>query len=443
MWVELNEDAKNKDQSRSEKSEERSDQFPGLEGTNLPSNLEVIRVLGTGSMAHVFLARDKALKRLVAVKVLQKELAVDPVNRKRFIREAQAAARISHPCVTAVYTVGVLSNDIPYIEMEYIESTNLADLLRSQGRLDASVTRKLLQQLSSALAAAHDNRIIHRDVKPANVLIESDTRRVFLTDFGVAGILESGSEAVTRLTRDGERFGDPAYMSPEQLRGDVLTVQTDIYGLGILGYEMLTLRGPFDNSEVTDLAKAHLRRPPLDLHEQHPQIPIDLSDVLKRCLSKKPEHRPRAKDLAELFEDADSVGATTGAAPDAALLPQNAFASFLHELEKRRVYRAAVAYAAITFVFLQVADLILPGLGAPDWLFKFCVVASLSGFPVAVVLAWIFDIRQGRLMRTDETTGSFARRASRLQRMIFQVLGLGLSVAIAVAIAWWLLAPNK
>ena len=296
MWVELNEDAKNKDQSRSEKSEERSDQFPGLEGTNLPSNLEVIRVLGTGSMAHVFLARDKALKRLVAVKVLQKELAVDPVNRKRFIREAQAAARISHPCVTAVYTVGVLSNDIPYIEMEYIESTNLADLLRSQGRLDASVTRKLLQQLSSALAAAHDNRIIHRDVKPANVLIESDTRRVFLTDFGVAGILETGSETATRLTRDGERFGDPAYMSPEQLRGDALTVQTDIYGLGILGYEMLTLHGPFGDSEITNLTAAHLRRPPLDLHLLDPEIPIDLSDTLKRCVSKKPEHRPRAQD---------------------------------------------------------------------------------------------------------------------------------------------------
>ena len=105
------------------------------------------------------------------------------------------------------------------------------------------------------------------------------------------------------------------------------------------------------------------------------------------------------------------------------------------------MYRAAAAYAAITFIFLQVADLVLPGLGAPEWVFKFCVVAFLAGFPIAVALAWIFDIRQGRLMRTDEMSGSFARRASPLQRVILQVLGLGLSVAIAAAMAWWLLAP--
>lgn len=394
-------------------------------------------------MASVYLARNTALKRLVAVKVLQKKLTVDPIGRKRFVREAQAAARISHPCVTSVYTVGALSNDVPYIEMEYIEGTNLAEMLRSQGRLGFSVTRKLLAQLSSALAAAHDNGIIHRDIKPSNVLIETDSRRVFLTDFGVAGILETGSEAVTRLTREGERFGDPTYMSPEQLRGDALTVQTDIYSLGILGYEVLTLRGPFDNSVVTDLARAHLRRPPLDLHKLYPEIPIDLSDALKRCLSKKPEHRPRAKDLADLFESDDSVGPKTNSAPNVDTALQNAFVSFLHELEKRRVYRAAAAYAAITFVFLQVADLVLPGLSAPEWVFRSCVVVSLAGFPVAVALAWIFDIRQGRLTRTDDMSGSFAGRASPLQRAILQVLGLGLSVGIAAAMAWWLLTPEK
>ena len=432
----MNKDAGNQDQSRSQTSRESSDQFLELEGVSLPPNLEFIRMLGKGSMAHVFLARDNALKRLVAVKVLQKKLAVDPIGRKRFVREAQAAARISHPCVISVYAVGALSNDVPYIETEYIEGNNLADMLRSQGRLDVLVTRKLLLQLSSALAAAHDNRIIHRDVKPANVLIETYSQRVFLADFGVAGILETGSEAVTRLTREGERFGDPTYMSPEQLRGEVLTVQTDVYSLGILGYEMLTLHGPFGNSEVTDVTGAHLRRPPLDLHVLHPEIPINLSDALKRCLSKKPEHRPRAKDLADLFEGVDSDSPKSGEAP-------NVVVSFLHELEKRRVYRAAAAYGAITFILLQVADLVLPGLDAPEWVFKFCVVASLSGFPIAVALAWIFDIRQGRFMRTDNMTGSFARRTSPLQRLILQVLGLGLSVAIAAAIAWWLLVPEK
>jgi hypothetical protein len=106
------------------------------------------------------------------------------------------------------------------------------------------------------------------------------------------------------------------------------------------------------------------------------------------------------------------------------------------------VYRAAAAYAAVTFILLQVADLILPGLGAPDWVFRSGVVASLAGFPVAVVLAWIFDIRQGRLMRTDDMTTSFAQRASPWQRTIMQILGLALSIVVAGAIAWWLLAPR-
>ena len=435
----MNEDTENPNPARPETLGEGIGQ---LDGSNLPANLEAIRMLGKGSMASVYLARNTALKRLVAVKVLHKKLAIDAVNCKRFAREAQAAARISHPNVTSVYNVGVLSNDVPYIEMEYIDGTNLAERLRSNGQLDVEMTRKLLAQLASALAAAHNNRIIHRDVKPANVLVEADARRVFLTDFGVAGILETGSEAVTQLTREGERFGDPTYMSPEQLRGEVLTVQTDIYSLGILGYEMLTLHGPFGNLEVTSMTGAHLRRPPITLHDVHEEIPIDLSDALKRCVSKKPEHRPTAKYLADLFGRVDHGGSKMEAPPDADTASQNAFISFLHELEKRRVYRAAAAYAVITFVFLQVADLVLPGLDAPEWVFRFCVVASLAGFPIAVTFAWIYDIRHGRLMRTDDMTGSFAGRASLLQRIIFQILGLGLSVVVAAAIAWWLLAPE-
>jgi len=432
----LNDDIEEQAESPSGRSQDRSGQFRNLIGADLPTNLKLVRILGQSSMARVFLARDTLLKRLVAVKILLENLSADPTSRKRFIREAQAAARISHPCVTPVYTVGTLGNDVPYIEMQYIESNNLAEILQSHGRFDVRATRKLLAQLAMALAAAHDSRVIHRDVKPANVLVEHDSGRVFLTDFGVAGILESGGEEVTRLTREGERLGDPTYMSPEQLRADVLTPQSDIYSLGLLGYELLTLHGPFGDADITDVAAAHIRRVPIDLHEVYPDIPADLSDVLKRCLSKKPEHRPRAKELADLFEGINS-DAESAEAPS-----QSAFISFLHELEKRRVYRAAAAYAAVTFILLQVADLILPGLGAPDWVFRFCVVASLAGFPVAVVLAWIFDIRQGRLMRTDDLTTSFAQKASPLQRVMLQILGLALSVAVAAAIAWWLLAPE-
>ena len=437
----LNKDAEEQDQARPRSSEDNSGQFRELEGTDLPSNLDVIRMLGRGSIACVYLARDTALKRLIAVKVLHKKLAVDPIGRKRFVREAQSAARISHPCITTVYSVGESTNGVPYIAMEYIDSNNLAEVLRSRGRLDVLEARKLLAQLSSALAAAHDNRIIHRNVKPANVLIQHDSQRVFLTDFGVAGILETGSETVTRLTKEGERFGDPTYMSPEQLRGEVLTAQTDIYSLGIIGYEVLTLHGPFDNSEVTDLTGAHLRRPPPDLHVMHPDVPIDLSDALKRCLSKKPEHRPRAKDLVGLFEPDNTANTNIDTALGVAGASQSALVGFLNEAKKRRVYRAAVAYAAITFVVLQVADLVLPPFDAPEWVFRLLVVTSLTGFPVAVVLAWVFDLRQGRLLRTDDTSGSFSSRTSRTQRLVLQALGLTLCIVLAAVTAWWLLAP--
>jgi len=296
--------------------------------------------------------------------------------------------------------------------------------------------KQLLSQVAAALAAAHECRVIHRDVKPANVLIEPDKGRAFLTDFGVAAILESGNETVTRLTREGERFGDPTYMSPEQLRGETLTPKTDIYSLGLLGYEMLTLQGPFIDAEITDVAAAHIRHPPVDLHARHPEIPADLSDILKRCLSKKPEHRPGARALADAL--AGSAPANSSAVSEATV---GVFASFLKELQKRRVYRAAIAYVAAVYVALQVADLILPALTATSLLYRLIVVASLAGFPVIVALAWVFDLDKGRLSRTDDTSASFTSKGSRMKLVAMRIVGLSLSAVLSAATAWWLLKP--
>ncbi len=423
----------------SERSDDQSDPFFQVTGAELPPGYSFIRTLGQGQMAHVFLVRNTALKRLAAVKVLRSELAADKIGRKRFIREAQAAASIHHPSVTAVFTVGTLSNQNPFIEMQYVDGSNLAEVLRANGRFDVPTARKLLAQLAGALAAAHECRVIHRDVEPANVLIEPENDHAFLTDFGIAAILESGSEAVTRLTREGDRLGDPTYMSPEQLRGEVLTPKSDVYSLGLLGYEMLTLHGPFVDAEVTDIAAAQIRRAPVELHARHPEIPSDISDTLQRCLSKKPEHRPHAKALADMLAvpESISIGATASVDDEAT----SALSSFLRELQKRKVYRTAVTYAAIVFVILQVADLILPPLTAPGWIYRLIVVASLAGFPIILALAWVFDIRQGRILRADEVPESSPSRASRVQRLLMQIAGLALSIAISAATAWWLLAP--
>jgi serine/threonine-protein kinase len=414
----------------------QADKFREVTGAELPAAYAYIRELGRGSMASVFLVRNTALKRLVAVKVMRTNLASDEIARKRFIREAQAAARISHPSVTSVYTVGSLSNDDPFIEMQYIDGSNLAEVLQGQGRFDVDVARNFLVQLSGALAAAHECGVIHRDVEPANVLIESGSGRAFLTDFGVAGILESGSETVTRLTREGDRLSNPTYMSPEQLRGEALTPQSDVYGIGILGYEMLAAHGPFGNAEISDVAGAHIRRAPIDLHEAYPNIPREFADTLKRCLSKKPENRPRAKVLSEMLERSESFAAEGTDSSSSDVL-----SGFLHELQKRKVYRATATYAVAAFAILQVADLILPSLSVPDRVYRWMVVASLTGFPVAVALAWCFDLRDGRLIFTEESEIPMEDRRFPRGRLVLQVLGLSLSVAISGALAWWLLSP--
>lgn len=414
-----------------------NDPFENVTGASLPDEYSLVRKIGEGSMSHVFLVRNTLLKRLAALKVLRKEFAEDSISCKRFVREAQAAARITNECVASVYRVGSLDNGLPFIELQYVEGRNLAEVLKARGRFDVAATVGILSQLASALAAAHETRVIHRDVEPTNVLVESDGKNVVLTDFGIAGILESGSEVVTKLTRVDDSLGHPAYMSPEQLRGESMTPQSDIYGLGLIGYEMLTLQGPFAGSETGNVASAHIRKPPMDLHQAYPEVPAGLSDVLKRCLSKRPENRPTATDLVDFFSGASR---TRHPDEDDRSLPlPGALAGFLAELQTRKVYRAAVAYAAVVFVLLQVADLMFEPLDIPYWVYRAVVVVSLAAFPVVMALAWVFDWQGGRLMRTDEQDDAFSSKASHRQRLVLQLLGLTLSIVVSVAITWWLL----
>ena len=394
---------------------------------DLPPSLEFIRVLGHGSMATVILVRDTALRRLAAVKFLRKELSADAVCRRRFEREAQTAAGLSHESITTIYSVGRSRSDEPYIVMEFIDGNDLADTL------SAHESVAILVQIASALAAAHENNIVHRDVKPANVLIESRTKRAKLTDFGLAAILETAAEAITRLTRADERLGDPRYMSPEQLRGETLTGQSDVYGLGIIGYELLTGKGPFDDPEIRNIASAHLRRPPPQLNRIRASVPQAISDTLSRCLAKNPAHRPRAQALPKLLQRQDAM-----ATVDTETGP---VAEFLRELQQRKVYRAALAYAAAAFLVLQVADLVLPALTQSNVPYQLIVIACLGGFPVVMALSWIFDLRQGRIVRAaSDRASSPARSATPLQRQALKFTGLGISIALASAIALWLLS---
>lgn len=274
--------------------------------------LAVIRSLGDGTMGRVFLAREPALERLIAVKILRPELAADAVARTRFSREALAAARLSHPNVTAIFRVGELTNGTPYIAQEYVEGRTLAQQLEIEGARSAPETHRILRALASALAAADDKRVIHRDVKPGNVLIERGSGRVVLTDFGIAGLQETGKDTHERLTRAGEQLGDPRYASPEHIRAESLTARSDIYSVGVVAYELLSTRGPYGSVSGPALVNAHLHGTPIDLDTLLPDVTSEFGQLLARCVAKKAEDRPTAAELVRLLD---------GFMPDAASTP--------------------------------------------------------------------------------------------------------------------------
>ena len=394
----------------------------------LAPDLEVIRPIGKGSVAWVYLAREPALKRLVAVKVLRKELASDEVARKRFEREAQAAARIHHPNITHIHRIGHLADGVPFIVMEYIDGRTLSDAIQAAGSLSAEQVRRLLADVADALAAAHRQGVVHRDVRPNNIMRESRTDRTVLMDFGVAGLLESGSETITRLTAQGIRLGDLRYMSPEQMRGETVNAQTDVYSLGVVGFELLTGQSPFGAVAGAQAVAAQLRGSRRRLSDVRPDVDPPLAALIDRCMAQNPAERPLAAEAARAF-----LPGSAGHASLADEAPKGAVGMFLVELRRRRVYRVGVGYLAVIFVALQFADLILQGL--PVLSYRALVIASLGGFPVALVLAWMFDVREGQIRRTA-SDGSGAGRALR----VLPLVALGISVILALTLIWWLLS---
>ncbi|MDQ8153014.1 MAG: serine/threonine-protein kinase, partial [Gemmatimonadota bacterium] len=269
---------------------------------------EVEAEIGRGGMAVVYRALDTRLRRRVALKVLPPELAFREEVRKRFLREAQMAAQLSHPNIVPIYSVDEASG-LVFFAMGLVEGEPLAKLLFQQRRPPISTVRRILREVADALHYAHERGVVHRDIKPDNILVDQATGRAMVTDFGIA----RAAQAEMRLTATGIAVGTPAYMSPEQAMGERdVDGRADIYSLGIVGYQMLAGELPFEASNTPSMLMKHLSEPPRPLLGMRPDLPANLAAAIERALSKGPSDRwPDAASFRDALAETAPVTLTS------------------------------------------------------------------------------------------------------------------------------------
>ena len=268
---------------------------------------EVVRLLGRGGMGAVYLARDRALDRLVAVKVLRPDLAEAAESRERFRREARIAAQLSHPGILPLHSYGEVDG-VWYFVMGFVRGQSLAERLRLEGTLPAGDVRRILIELADALEWAHRHGVIHRDIKPANVLLDDESGRTILADFGISKL----KGTIDSLTVTGAVWGSPQFMSPEQGIGSTdLDERSDIYSLGAVGYTALAGREPFAGVSSEELVFRRLSHDPVPLQTVAPSVPEDLAAIVMRCLARDRDERwEAASDLREALGRASAVPTT-------------------------------------------------------------------------------------------------------------------------------------
>lgn len=253
-------------------------------GQKINNRYEIVKSIGEGGMANVYLANDKILDRKVAVKVLRGDLSSDDRFIRRFQREALSVSNLSHPNIVEVYDVGEEDGEY-YIVMEYIEGKTLKQLLKKRESLTLTEVIDIMTQLTDGIAHAHESYIIHRDIKPQNIMIQDDGR-IKITDFGIAMALNA-----TQLTQTNSVMGSVHYLPPEQASGKGATVKSDIYSMGILMYELLTGTVPFKGDNAVEIALKHMKDKIPSIRKQDPSIPQSVENILMKATAKNPRNR--------------------------------------------------------------------------------------------------------------------------------------------------------
>ena len=261
-------------------------------------NYELLGTLGKGGMGYVYKALDKKLKREVAFKILDSTSDVEAI--KRFYLEAQAMKELDHQNIVHVFDFGQQGNQL-FIAMTYVQGISLAEVLQHKSKLSFEAIEVIIKQIARGLLYAHSKGIVHRDVKPSNIMLTRDNR-VYIMDFGISYIQEMEKE---RLTRTGMTMGTPEYMSPEQCHGDEVTLQSDIYSMGVILFEMTCGRLPFEGNRPVEIALKHVQEPPPSPELFREDIPIGLSELILKCLKKKLNER--FHDMQEFLDECDQV----------------------------------------------------------------------------------------------------------------------------------------
>jgi tRNA A-37 threonylcarbamoyl transferase component Bud32/tetratricopeptide (TPR) repeat protein len=360
--------------------------------TNLTAALsgryEILRELGAGGMATVYLARDVKHDRQVALKVLRPDLAAT-LGPERFLNEIRIAANLTHPHILPVHDSGEAGGFLYYV-MPYIQGESLRDKLEREGELPVAEATRILRDVADALAAAHAAGVVHRDIKPDNVLISG--RHAMVMDFGVA---KAVSEATGRqeVTTAGVALGTPQYMAPEQAVADPhIDHRADIYALGVLGYELLTGRPPFAGATSQQVLTAHVTVTPDPVTAWRPSVPPALEQIVARCLEKKPADRwQRSDELVPLLE---ALSTPSGGITPAGTLPVEAvgtmsLAGLVRRVGWRRLGRTLAVYLVASLAVLQGVTFLMNQFGLPHWFLLAGVVLLLMGLPIILTTALI------------------------------------------------------
>lgn len=263
-------------------------------GQKINNRYEIIRTIGEGGMANVYLGYDTILDRNVAIKVLRGDLSSDEKFVRRFQREALSASSLSHPNIVEVYDVGE-DNGLYYIVMEYIDGKTLKQLLKKRGSLTLSEAIDIMLQITDGMAHAHDSYIVHRDLKPQNIMIKDDGQ-IKITDFGIAMALNA-----TQLTQTNSVMGSVHYLPPEQAAGKGCTIQSDIYSMGIIFYELLTGELPFKGDSAVEIALKQMKDPLPDVHKMNKDIPQSIENIILKATAKNPKNR--YQNVRAMYQD--------------------------------------------------------------------------------------------------------------------------------------------